>query len=201
MSFRDHLRKIMITYPSLFTAPVCVYDHIFLAAGNGYSWKDGELVYDDEYSLCNTTEESIEKIKNYYFELVKEIHVNHSRVDDTFNNIVDRYIKESTKYIHNILNIEDILDDLSIPDMCEYSLNEVRKSEFKFCELSKYSAIANIPDDVRYEWIKAIKDFVDILDKNTEKFLDSENLFEDIKTRVNIIFKKRIEEYLNELPW
>lgn len=200
MSFRNHLRKVMLTYPRLFPAPICVYDHLFLTIGNGYEWQDGELVYDDENSLCNTVEEAIDKIKNYYFELVKEIHSIHTKKDGTFDNIVNRYIKETTRYIHNILNIEDMLEDMSIPNMYDPALKEGEENKFKFYGLSKYSAIANIPDDVHYDWIKAIKDFVDILDKNKDKFEDSENLFDSIKERVNTLFKKRITEFVDVLP-
>lgn len=200
MNFKDHLRKVMLTYPKLFPAPICVYDHLFLTIGNGYEWQDGELVYDDENSLCDTVEDAIDKIKNYYLELVKEIHAVHIKKDGTFDNIVNRYIKETTRYIHNILNIEDMLEDMSIPNMYDPALKEGEENKFEFYGLSKYSAIANIPDDVHYDWIKAIKDFVDILDKNKDKFKDCENLFDGIKIRVNTLFKKRITEFVDALP-
>lgn len=199
MSFRNHLRKVMLTYPSLFPAPICVYDHLFLTIGNGYEWQDSELVYDDENSLCDTVEEAINKIKDHYFELVKEIHAIHTKKDGTFDNIVNRYIKETTRYIHNILNIEDMLEDMSIPNMYDPALKEGEENKFKFHGLSKYSAIANIPDDVHYDWIKAIKDFVDILDKNKDKFKDCDSLFDGIKERVNSLFVKRIEDYVKLL--
>ena len=200
MSFKEHLRKVMLTYPRSFPAPICVYDHLFLTIGNGYVWQDGELVYDDENSLCDTVEEAIDNIKNYYFELVKEIHAIHTKKDGTFDNIVNSYIKETTRYIHNILNIDDMLEDMSIPNIYDPALKEGEENKFKFYGLSKYSAIANIPDDVHYDWIKAIKDFVDILDKNKDKFKDSENLFDSVKKRVNTLFKKRITEFVDALP-
>jgi hypothetical protein len=83
--------------------------------------------------------------------------------------------------------------------MYDPELGNREGNKFKFYGLSKYSAIANIPDDVHYDWIKAIKDFVDILDKNKDKFKDCENLFDGIKERVNTLFNKRVEDYIKQL--
>lgn len=183
MNFRNHLRKVMLTYPSLFPAPICVYDQLFLTIGNGYEWKDGELVCNDENSLCDTVEEAVNRIKDDYFKRIEDIY---GISEDVFTGIIERYKKEVENYLYNIFHIEDIMEDLTVP-------------EFKFYSLSKYSAIANIPDDVHYDWIKAIKDFVDILDENKDKFKDSENLFDGIKERVNSLFAKRVEDYVKQL--
>ena len=188
MSFRNHLRKVMITYPSLFPAPIYVYDHLFLTIGNGYEWKDGELVYDDENSLCNSTEEAIDRLFSDFVDDIET--VSHPGTDDVFRaKFINRKVTVNKKYIHNILHVEENLDVLTIP----------HSSSFEFYSLSKYSAIANIPDDVHYDWIKAIKDFVDILDKNKDKFKDCDNLFDGIKERVNSLFAKRVEDYIKQL--
>lgn len=184
MSFRNHLRKMMLTYPSLFTNAIQAYDQLFLTIGNGYEWQNGELVCDDENSLCDTVEEAVNRIKDDYFKRIEDIY---GISEEVFTGIIERYKKEVENYLYNIFHIEDIMEDLTVP-------------EFKFYSLSKYSAIANIPDDVHYDWIKAIKDFVDILDNNSDKFEDSENLFDGIKERVNTLFKKRITEFVDALP-
>lgn len=173
----------MITYPSLFPTPIYVYAHLFLTIGNGYEWKDGELVYDDENSLCNTVEEAINRIKDDYFKRIEDIY---GISENVFTGIIERYKKEAENYLYNIFHIEEILDDMTVP-------------EFKFYSLSKYSAIATIPDNVHYAWINEIKRFVDILDDNRDKLKDCDSLFDGIKERVNSLFAKRVEDYVKQL--
>ena len=200
MSFRNHLRKVMLTYPSLFSSAIHVYDHLFLTIGNGYEWKGGELVYHDENSLCDNVEEAINRVIDDGVSTFKDLFDILKCPDQkVFDNVANNYTKDAKKYIHNILTIEDLLDDLSVPEKYP-ELGDRENNKFTFYSLSKYSAIANIPDDVHYGWIKAIKDFVDILDKNRDKFQDCDNLFDGIKERVNTLFKKRIKEFVDALP-
>lgn len=204
MLFRDHLRQIMLTYPTLFQTSIQAYNHLFMVIGNGYEWKDGELVYEDEKSLCSTQEEAINRIIADRLDLIKEIyeihHNNETTGNVTFCNIIDRYNNQLKAYIHNILNIETIINDLSIPDVCDpvnekFYKNKNQKFEdynkFKFYDLSHYSAIANIPDNVKPDWISAIKEFVCVLTRNRDKFADSDNLFDEIKERVNNLYEQK----------
>ena len=195
MSFQEHLKKVMITYPSLFPTATHVYDHLFMVIGNGYEWINGELVYDDEESLCKTTEEAINKAITDKLNLIKEIFVIHKRSEETFNNIVNRYARDLQTNIHNILCIEDKMYYLRIPDNCDIEGETSEIDEFRFYDLSHYSAIANIPDNVKFDWIDAIKNFVDFLENNKDKFTDKENLFEGIKERVNKLYNDRVTKY------
>lgn len=197
MLFRDHLRRIMLTYPILFPTSIQAYNHLFMVIGNGYEWKDGELVYEDEKSLCSTQEEAINRMIADRLNLVKEIYeIHHNNV--TFCNIIDHYNNQLKTYIHNILNIEASMNDLSIPDVDDpvnekFYKNKNPKFEdynkFRFYNLSHYSAIANIPDNIKSDWIIAIRDFINVLDKHRDLFKDSENLFDQIKERVNNLYK------------
>jgi hypothetical protein len=191
----------MLTYPSLFPNAIHVYDHLFLTIGNGYEWQDGKLVYDDENSLCDNIEEAINRVfeNNISTHNIILFDIKKCPEQKVIENVTIQCIKSARKHIHTILNIENLLDDLSIPDMYDPELGNREGNKFKFYGLSKYSAIANIPDDVHYDWIKAIKDFVDILDKNKDKFKDCENLFDGIKERVNSLFVKRVEDYIKQL--
>lgn len=186
MSFKDHLRKVMLTYPSLFQNILPVYDHIFLTIGNGYEWMDGNLVYDGEESFCKTKEESLNRLNEYYFNLTKEIHLIHTSGDETFNNIVNRYIQETKEYTHNILNVENQLEDFSVPENYEFRID-------------KYSIIANIPDNVSYELLIIIKQFLKIIENNKDKLKDKDNLFNSIKERVDYLCKNNFNNRLERL--
>lgn len=210
MLFREHLRQIMLTYPTLFPTAIQAYNQLFMVIGNGYEWKDGELVYEDEKSLCSTQEEAINRIIEDRLKLVKEIyeihHNNETTGNVTFCNIIDRYNYQIKTYIHNIFNIEAIMNDLSIPDVCDpvnekFYKNKNPKSDdynkFKFYNLSRYSAIATTPDDVKPDWINAIKEFVSVLTRNRDKFTDSDNLFDCIKERVSNLYEQRFSCVVN----
>jgi hypothetical protein len=178
----------MITFPTLFQSPIQVYDHIFLTIGNGYTWKDGELVYDAENTLCNSTEEAVDRLFNDFVDDIET--VSHPGTDEVFRaKFINRKVTNNKKYIHNILHVEENLDVLTIPE----------SNSFEFYSLSKYSSLANIPDDIRYDWLVAIKDFVDILDNNRDKFKDCDTLFDGIRERVNLLFTKKTQEFIKQL--
>lgn len=50
-SYRDQLVKSLLEWPSLFLNQDDVFEHLFFCCGNGYEWKDGQLVeeFDSEY--------------------------------------------------------------------------------------------------------------------------------------------------------
>lgn len=49
-SHRDTLKHCMLRYPMLFEQPFDVDCHLFIVAGNGYHWMDGELLDDGSNS-------------------------------------------------------------------------------------------------------------------------------------------------------
>lgn len=187
MSFKDHLQKVMLTYPSLFKTILPVYDHIFLTIGNGYEWCDGNLVYDGEESFCKTKEESLSRLNESYFNLVKDLHSIHltGNGDETFNHFVDCYLQEIKECTHNILNVENQLEDFSVPENYEFRID-------------KYSIIANIPNNVSYELLISIKQFLEIIENNKDKLKDKENLFNSIKERVDYLYKNNFNDRLEK---
>lgn len=44
MTVQDTIKKVMSVYPSIAPSRVQVLHHLFWVIGNGYEWKDGELV-------------------------------------------------------------------------------------------------------------------------------------------------------------
>lgn len=177
MGFKEHLQEVLLTYPSLYKTILPVYNHIFLTIGNGYEWMDGNLVYNGEESFCKTKEESLNRLIEYYFSLVKDLHSIHltGNGDETFNNLVDCHLQKLKEYTHNILNVENQLEDFSVPENYEFRIN-------------KYSIISNIPDNVNYELLIIIKQFLEIIENNKDKLRDKENLFNSIKERVNYLY-------------
>ena len=50
MRAEDTLQFMFDFYPNLFPTRKHCLDHLFCTVGNGYKWKNGELVEDDEYT-------------------------------------------------------------------------------------------------------------------------------------------------------
>ena len=44
MTLKETVRENLLNYPLLFKNALDVYDQLFCVIGNGYKWKDGELV-------------------------------------------------------------------------------------------------------------------------------------------------------------
>ena len=182
MRFTDHIKQVIITYPNLFSNAITAYDHLFLTIGNGYEWKNGELVYDG--NLCSSKEEAIANLINNIVRRFDYFNYDCQHKDKIISHLIDGAKKD----IHTILHVEDLVEDLSIVD-----------PEFKFYSLSKYSAIANIPDDIKIDWLRAIKLFIDLLLSNNDKFKDEDSLINKISDRVSRLYSKKMNEFYDSL--
>lgn len=178
MLFNTHLREVMLTFPYLYEMPIQVYNHIFLTIGNGYEWKEGELVYEGE--LYDTEKEAVLAVLEDYSNKMKQLLIDQ---DSSKRDVLsDHYLSISKKCVNRIYNVTLLAPYLSDP-----ILDFPDNSDFHFSPLSKYSAIANIPDNLAYSWLRAIEDLIDVLEDNRDKFTDPDNLFESVKDRVKYI--------------
>lgn len=173
MNFKDHLRQVMISYPDLFEKVIQVYDHIFLTNGNGYSWKDGALVFNGD--LIDNVNDAINNVIDNNFSAL------------AITNKCDHYKCKIKSQINRILRFDDLFNDLSLP------------SEFKFSELNKYSIIANIHDNVDYITLTYIREFLEIIDNHKNLLSDPLHLFDAIKNRVNFLFSIYDDEFTKVL--
>lgn len=196
MSFKEHLRKMMITWPSLFPTAIRAYDHLFMTIGNGYEWINGELVYEDNNRFFDSTEDAINNVVDDMFNMLTEKY-NDEECKLVWNS--EYYINKTKRFIKTILHVDELIDDLSVPILYDETEGVFEWNKFRFYGLSKYSKISNIPEDIKYDWLKAIKNFIDILDKNRNKFVDKENLFDKIKEQVNYLINKKASEFVNSL--
>jgi len=192
MYFKDHVRSVMIAYPDLFEKPIQVYDHILLSNGNGYSWYNGELRFEDYANLNVSVEDSINRIINDNFSRIKTMKaaINNCSLPlfkDSIDSVDDIYKCRLKSQISQVLHVDDLLCDMSFPN------------NFEFSELNKYSLIANIPDNVNYVTLCEIKQFIEILDHNRDKFEDPDNLLDIIKDRVKSLFHSRMRSLLKQI--
>lgn len=191
MSFKEHLFRLMITYPMLYPNAIQAYNYLFLTIGNGYNWIDGEMCIDNETLLCRTKEEAIVNlIKNAVNNSILRISRCLFSLSTDDRLCLDGFSGEIAmsynQNIHTIMFIDDIMQNFCIP------------KSFKFNNLTEHSMLANIPDDIRPDWLKAISDFIYILDTNKDLLQDEYNLLSRVKDRVSILGSKDWHTRVNE---
>ena len=205
MKVEDQLRKSLLNFPMLFPNALAVYDHLFLVVGNGFEWKDGELVHACEESerFNNMT------VKDAILALLQEDIVDDWRDEtsavrcfikayeplDDITNYIARHGEDVIKSVKSIFDIDNRIKDFSIPTNRIFT-----NTEYKFYGLSKYSMLYTIPDDVKNDWLREAKRMVDILEENLDKVDDPENLFRQIKERIYFLYNERYDKiiYIND---
>lgn len=197
MKVEDQLRKSLLNFPMLFPNALTVYDHLFLVIGNGFEWKDGELVHSGEENkrftnmtikdavLALLQEDIVDDWRNEY-SVVRSFAKVYEPLDDFTFNYIARHGEDVIESVKKIFDIENRLKDFSIPTNKTFT-----NTEYKFYGLYNYSLITSIPDDVKNDWLKAAKRMIEILEENPDRFEDSEGLFKQVKERVESIYNKR----------
>ena len=188
--FNKHVRAVMLTYPDLFVNAIQVYDHIFLTQGNSYTWNCGDLVYNGTEDFIYSITESVNQIVERNFEqlsrdisiCIDKAHIPIKCTEDIYNH----YKNKVKDQINRVLHIDDT--DLSLPD------------SFEFSELSKYSLLANIPDNLsNYAILCEIKEFINILKINKERISDPDCLLEKAENRCMFLLKNYADTYANSM--
>lgn len=184
MTVKDTLKDMILTYPRIFNSKLSLYNHLFLTVGNGYVWFNGELCdrYNDgimtkgfinDYQII---EKSIENVLNDDFSYdLMESYLDICEETKSIIEYFKNFNKNSLKQIKTILNTNNIinenLDDSLIKEYDEY----IGMKEYQILyPLSEFSAILNIPDNIKEDWKKAIKEFYDFIitsqDENIIKY-------------------------------
>lgn len=131
MKAEDTLQKLLDLYPEIFPTRKHALDHLFCTIGNGFEWKDGELISDDELfedNDCLWNRYSL----NYHIKSAKGLN------EDLY--------WESVK-IHKHLKELDTTHKIPL----DY--------QFEWYELSKkYSYLYNYPKNIKDDWLKILEE-------------------------------------------
>lgn len=184
MTVKDTLKDMILTYPRIFNSKLSLYNHLFLTVGNGYVWFNGELCdrYNDgimtksfinDYQII---EKSIEKVLNDDFSYdLMESYLDTCKETKSIIEYFKNFNKNSLKQIKTILNTDNIINEnLDYSLIKEYDEYIGMKQYQILYPLSEFSAILNIPDNIKEDWKKAIKEFYDFIitsqDENIIKY-------------------------------
>lgn len=137
MTPRETIDNMIATYPSIFKTSWDCAKQLLFTNGNGYSWKDGELIYEfKEFSKINNIYEAIDR----YFERESS-----KEVDITdYCKALHKYKTDSFKE-----NIKTIIRHFNYRGDGKYNINVDENTELYF---SAHDAIFEIPDNVTKEW-------------------------------------------------
>ena len=169
MNLKDSVINSMREYPSISGNKLDVYDHLFLTIGNGYYWVNGELIepYNKILNILSI-EDAIDNLFN-----------NESRIDLTTDRMFfyigelnkgEKVVKESLQYdlkryaqdVKTIINAEKLVNQNLFEIEPIISLDGL-EPKCTLYPLSKYSAIMNIPDDIKPDWLNGIKELLEYL--------------------------------------
>ena len=195
MIVKDTLKEMVLTYPRIFNSKLSLYNHLFLTVGNGYVWLNGELCdrHDEGIVLKNSTidneiiEISIEKVLNDDFSYdLMESYLDYCEDTKSIINYFRMINKNNLNQIKTILNVDNIINE-----NLEYSLLKKQDEEMLgepfLYPLSQYSAILNIPNDIKNDWKEAIKEFYNfILNSENENIIKYKEEYSDLLNSIKL---------------
>lgn len=189
----DTVKHIMATWPSVNENVVDVYNHLFLTVENAFNWIDGELVSD---TLSKSS--SISCTDKLLTNLISRIKIISGIEGCARNHLIDKTFANYKNVLSTITQMENSICNMSIP----------QDTEFGFDDLNEFSALANLPDNIKIDWLCAAKRFVNFMRSHKDLIKDDSNLLDKIDERISDLCKftdenvsKYISYAVNELEF
>ena len=191
MNVQDTVRRMLMLYPSITLNALDAYEHLFCVIGNGYEWKNGELVElcEPEDASVPTTQKAVDKALR--FELLNNpssaletamFHLNLDEDDkDSMKKCIEDLMLRTYKSINEDLSLifqtDDRMNDFEPHTKERYP--EVRHIyPFRIYELCEYSKMCCLPDDIKPDWLEA-----------------AEKIYEFVKAHRELWSEDRIQNY------
>lgn len=188
MTVRETLRENLLNYSLLFKNALDVYDQLFCVCGNGYKWKDGELVSTSLNKVVKTKSGAVLRQFKEFFR--DEMFWRTVKMIGLFKTIKIK-VKRTHMLVSRILDVDNNIVDFSIKEDEEMAKHF---KDYKFCfyPLSEYSAICKLPDDIKPDWLQAAKKMYGIMVANPDAMDGGEEWLPVIKERIEELEKKTI---------
>lgn len=203
MTFEKTLRSSLMFFPYIFHNALEAYDHFFLVVGNGYEWKNGQLVSheDKKPNLREAIQKEIKTtLKDDIFDLdfynaSKDIFESDTEAINYFfetsKKMKEHEVNGLLKRVDMIFNTDERMTDFSfeaIENEITYktSLNE----KFMFYPISKYSEICNLPDNIKKDWLEAAERFYNFMLEHKDRVEDPKNFIPRIGERIKELKEK-----------
>ena len=195
MNVEKTLRIALLNFPTIFPNAFSVYHHWFCVCGNGYEWENGELISYADY--ITTVEDAIIKqleqslISDWEEGLVKNIldlYTNYKGANVEFiSKYIIRHNKETIKYVKMTFDIENRMADFDIRKELELAPN----TPIQFYPISEYSKLYTIPDDIKDDWLYAVKKMVDIMEEHKFMITGDIDKYNEAKEKIYKLYDER----------
>jgi hypothetical protein len=198
MNVYNTIKNSLILYPSIYRNALDVYVHLFICIGNGYEWKNGQLVSIQKEKKA-TVEDGVDRCLKFHL-------IEHNPVEshDALKDNEEYYLKAINRsymrmigYVKDIFNWKDKMNDFSFAWDEDYrklnarNLNQQDKQMFyNFCH---YSRICNLPDNIKKDWLEAAEKMYNIVIENIDRLEcinDETELLAKVKERIEELKKK-----------
>ena len=200
MKFKDTLYIALLNYPMIYPTALDVYIHLFATIGNAYEWANGELVRVDvmpEKSYTNPEDaikQCIIDCKNFHKHSMKMISESRPALTPEMykqlkQSIAETHEKEKTELIERIKNTDSRMVDLSVRINSKSDV-PLRETTFFYPLSKEFSAICNLPDDIKPDWLEAAETFYNIMIENRSMVEDAENTLPNIGNRIKELKNK-----------
>ena len=215
-SVEQTVRNDLLLWPSIHVNRFSVLHHLFCVIGNGFEWKDGELVetglkeskdvsIEEAIKRIIDDELSIKDILSYMFlgMLSNDKEKASPFIEETKLNILEGERKRIISDINDLISLTFRIDerqaDMSFPSYKKYPYHmvELYKSGYvKFYPICEYSRICNLPDDIKPDWLIAARDMYNYIVYNPQYIdKDYKAVFDKYLPKI----KARLEELENKL--
>lgn len=211
-SVEQVVRNDLLLWPSIHVNRFSVLHHLFCVIGNGFEWKDGELVetgskefkevsIEDAIKRIIDDELSISDLISYKFlgmlsnGNVKDLPSIKDKLQNVVNNERERIINKINDKVYMTFRIDERQADMSYPSYERYPYHTVElyknPNDVKFYPICEYSRLCNLPDDIKTDWLIAARDMYNFIIHNPQ-YID-ENYKKDFDEFLPKI-KARLEE-------
>ena len=215
-SVEQTVRNDLLLWPSILVNRFNVLHHLFCVIGNGFEWKDGELVESGlkeskEFSIEDGIKKiiddglSINELTAYIYlgmcsndnEKIPSIIL--EKLQNVANTERERIINKINDMVALTFRIDERQADMSYPSYERYPYHTVelyKESKVEFYPICEYSRICNLPDNIKPDWLIAARDMYNFIIHNPQ-YID-ERFKEDFDEYLPKI-KARLEELENKL--
>ena len=197
MTPKETVRENLLNYPLLFKNALDAYDQLFCVCGNGYKWKDGELV--------STSLNKVVKTKaGAMFCQIKDLITDRMRWKALkltgLVNAAKAITRRARMIVSRVLDVDKNINDFSIKDDEEMT-KHFKDYKFSFYPLFSSSAICSLPDDIKPDWLEAAKKMYEIMVANPDAMDGGEEWLPVIKERIEELTREREKHKLKEVPF
>lgn len=138
MSELETVRIMLLQMPNSYKNRFDALYHLFCSGSYLYSWQEGAINISSIFDINSNYEKDL-----YNFKSNNEHRIQSFTLGNASTEIIERAKRNYKEGMYNILNIEERLNDSSIPD------------DMNFFAISPDSCIFNVPEDIQQDWLDA----------------------------------------------